>query len=134
MNVPARVAERVAKAAESLDAARDLRAGGHHGFAAARGYYAMFYAAEATLLHKGLQFKKHSAVHSHFNKIFVKTRIFPQSTFKALQAAFQVRTKGDYGASPVAEDQVERTIHDAEEFVAAVSKYLRGEGYELGGP
>ncbi len=134
MNVPARVAKRIAKAIESLEVARDLRAGEHHGFAAARAYYAMFYAAEAGLLHKDLQFKKHSAVHAYFNKLFVKPGVFPPSMFKALHAAFQVRTEGDYGISPVAEEEAERTIKEAEEFIAAMSDYLRREGYDLDEP
>lgn len=133
MNVPARVAERIAKAHESLQTARENEANGHHGFAASRAYYAMFYAAEAVLLQSGLQFKKHSAVHAHFNKLFVKTGVFPPSMFKALDAASQVRTVGDYGISPVAEKESERTISDADQFTAAVREYLRGEGYELGG-
>ncbi len=129
MNVHARVSERIAKARESVEAARELQAAGHHGFAAARGYYAMFYAAEAALLLKALQFKKHSAVHAHFNKVFVKPGVFPPSMFKALRAAAQIRTEGDYGIGPVAEEEVERTITEAQEFVSAVEDYLRREGY-----
>ena len=132
MNKPLCVSELVGKAAESLDAARELEGKAHHGFAASRAYYAMFYAAEAALLHKDLQFKKHSAVHAHFNTLFVKAGVFPPRMFKALDAAFQVRTKGDYGVSPVAEEHATRTIRDAEDFVAAVRDYLRREGYDPG--
>lgn len=52
----------VEQARESLDAARVLTQTGHHGFAAARAYYSMFYVAEAFLAGKGLSFSKHSGV------------------------------------------------------------------------
>ncbi len=42
----------LAQAQESLAAAKLLEAGGYHGFAASRAYYAMFYVAEAFLLGK----------------------------------------------------------------------------------
>jgi uncharacterized protein (UPF0332 family) len=54
----------VEQARESLDAAKVLQEAGHHGFAASRAYYAMFYIAEALLLGKGLSFSKHAAVHA----------------------------------------------------------------------
>jgi len=49
----------IRKARESLEAAKMLFQEGYYGFAASRAYYAMFYAAEASLLKKGLSFSKH---------------------------------------------------------------------------
>lgn len=50
------------KARRSLASARREVNDENHDFAASRGYYAMFYAAEALLLQLGLAFSKHSAV------------------------------------------------------------------------
>ena len=46
----------LSKAEDSLHAAGELLRSGHHGFSASRSYYAMFYAAQALLLHHNLQF------------------------------------------------------------------------------
>jgi uncharacterized protein (UPF0332 family) len=58
------------QARDSVAAAKILHAGGHHGFAASRAYYAMFYVAEAFLLGKGLAFSKHSGVYAAFDGSF----------------------------------------------------------------
>lgn len=63
----------VAKARESVRAARLLAAEGMHGFAVSRAYYAMFYLAEALLLGEGLAYSKHSAVIAAFGRHFVKS-------------------------------------------------------------
>lgn len=51
------------KAARAIRAAELLLREGDPDFASARAYYAMFYAAEALLFERGLQFRKHGAVH-----------------------------------------------------------------------
>lgn len=132
MNKPLCLTELIEKAAESLDAAGDLQARAHYGFAASRAYYAMFYAAEAALLHKELQFKKHSAVLAQFNKLFVKAGVFPHEMFVSLRTASDLRMVGDYSTTGVSKGEGERTIREADKFIAAVREYLRGEGYELG--
>ena len=50
------------RAEESLQAAQLLYEAGHWDFAAARAYYAAFYAATATLLSEGREYQKHSGV------------------------------------------------------------------------
>lgn len=127
MNKAACVADLRAKPRESLETAREIEANEHHGFAASRAYYAMFYAAKAALLHAGLQFSKHSAVLAHFNSVFVKQGVFPRDIFKAFQKAFNLRTQGDYGVTPVAEEEAVRVIRDAEEFVRTIGEYLKAE-------
>lgn len=127
-----RVAAFVKKAAASVEAARQMLTGGHPDFAASRAYYAMFYAAEAALLHRGKEFRKHSAVIASFNREFVKPGIFPTPMSKTIQDAFDLRTDGDYDVLPIDASDTEHVIAHADEFVAAVREYLRREGYELG--
>ena len=54
------------KAGRALRAAGLLLRDGAPDFAAGRAYYAMFYAAEAALAEKDLEFRKHSGVHAAF--------------------------------------------------------------------
>jgi uncharacterized protein (UPF0332 family) len=120
------IARLMAKADESLDAAQSLLAGGHDAFAASRTYYAMFYAAEAALLKKGLSFSKHAAVMAEFNRVFVKGGVFAPEMFKALQLGFDMRSQGDYSVLPVPRERAEGLLGKAREFVAAVEAFLAG--------
>lgn len=61
------------KARRSLDNARRSLDAGDADFAASRAYYAMFYAAEALLLSRGLAFSKHAAVIAEFTREFVRS-------------------------------------------------------------
>lgn len=117
------------KAEESLEVAEKIYKGGYYGFCASRVYYAMYYAAEAVLLHKDLQFSKHSAVLSSFNKEFIKTGIFPRALFKALQKSFDLRLEGDYGLIPVDKKEAEAIIKEADTFIKQVSEFLKKESY-----
>jgi len=66
----------LAQARESLSAAKLLLANGYPGYAAARAYYSMFYAAEAFLEGDGLAFSSHKAVIAAFGKEFARTGPF----------------------------------------------------------
>lgn len=133
MNKPACVGRLMSKATESIEAASELFANNHYGFSASRAYYAMFYAAEAALLHRNLQFSKHSAVISFFNKEFVKPRTFPAEMSRSLRRAYDTRIRGDYELVPVTEEKASTVLAEAKEFVSEVAVYLRKEGYEIGG-
>ncbi len=124
MNEREHVARLMEKAEESLDVARSLTAEGHHGFAASRAYYAMFYAATAVLLSKGLSFSKHTAVIAEFNRGFVKTGVFGPEMFKSLQLGFDLRSQGDYSIVPVSHDRAESLIEKALAFLAALRGFL----------
>ena len=102
-------AKLLAKASRSLEAARDHLEKGDADFAASRAYYAMFYAAEALLVERGLQFKKHSGVHAAFGEHFAKTGVLDPRFHRWLLDAFDLRLEGDYGfeAALVAEDVTE---------------------------
>ena len=81
----------LAKAAESLRAARLLAEERLPEFAASRAYYAMFYVTEALLLGEGLSFSKHSAVISSFGQHFAKTERLPPAAHRRLIEAHEVR-------------------------------------------
>jgi uncharacterized protein (UPF0332 family) len=65
--------------------------------AANRIYYAMFYAAVALLITKGLSSSRHSGVIGLFHREFVKTGSFPVELAQYISLAFDERLEGDYG-------------------------------------
>ncbi len=121
------IARLLEKADESLDAAESLLADDHNAFAASRTYYAMFFAAEAALLKKGLSFSKHTAVMAEFNRVFVKNGVFGPEMFKSLQLGFDMRSPGDYSIPPVPRERAEGLLSKARAFVATVSEFLAGD-------
>ncbi|MFN8441729.1 MAG: HEPN domain-containing protein [Caldilineaceae bacterium] len=113
-------------------AKRDLQATqinieqGFYEVAISRAYYAMFYAANALLVSKGLTRNKHSGVVSAFGEYFVKTGIFDSSFAKMLGQTFDTRMDSDYDIVFMSDlPLVEAVQHDAERFVDQVEKYLQ---------
>lgn len=88
------------KADQSVAAARVLADGGMHDFAVSRAYYAMFYAAQALLLGRGLRFSKHSAVQAAFGQHFARTGVLPSELHRHLLDGSDARTVGDYDVGP----------------------------------
>jgi len=116
----------VEQARASLDAAMLLQQAGHHGFAASRAYYAMFYVAEALLLGKGLSFSKHAAVQAAFGTHFIKTGLVEAGYHQALIRAMTVRHAGDYGGpGSVTPGEAQEQIDRAQEFLSLAERMLR---------
>lgn len=132
MNKGANIELLMSKAAESLEVARKLLPDGHYGFSASHSYYGMFYAAEAALLHRDLQFSKHSGVIANFNREFVKAGVFGPEMFRSLQKAFDLRSQADYGLIPLDRERAEAILKEADSFISLVKEHLRAEGYGLG--
>ena len=120
------------KALQSLEAAKVLLEKGYYDFAASRGYYAMFYAAGAALLSRGLSFSKHSAVIAAFGKQFVSSGLLPKHLHRSLLDAFDLRVMGDYGSPGIiGEEKARALLERAEEFMREVGGLLKREGYTL---
>lgn len=116
------------KARESLEAAKTLFQEDYYGFAVSRAYYAMFYAAEAALLKKGLSFSKHSGVISAFGKYFAKPRAIPSEYHKMLRDAFRARNIGDYDyEEEVTREEAANILSNAEDFLSVIEDYLQKE-------
>jgi uncharacterized protein (UPF0332 family) len=113
------------KARASLRAAGLLQGEGYLDFAASRLYYAMFYAAEAMLLDRGLSFSSHSAVIAAFGQEFAKSRIVDPKLHRYLLDAQDLRNLGDYGiGSGVSQRQVQAMVRWAQEFLSAAEATL----------
>ena len=117
------------KAARAIRAAEILLREGDADFAAGRAYYAMFYAAEALLFERGLQFRKHGAVHGAFGAHLVRSRILDSRFHRWLLDAFDVRIQGDYGVDAVVSlEEAHAMIEQAREFLIEAERVAGSSG------
>ena len=114
---------------EDIDTARLLFANGRYKVALTRAYYAIFYAASATLLSEGIKRSKHSGVLSAFRQSFIKSGVIGAEYSDTYGAAMDARELSDYELWFMpAEEFTETVIADAEGFVARMERYLREVG------
>lgn len=121
---------RLEKASEFIEAARLLLGEGFEDSAADRSYYAMFYAVEALLADRDLDFSSHGAVHGAFGRLFAKTGELDPKYHGWLIRAFEARQSATYGVDLNGESDpasVATLIKQAEELVAAIRRYLAPE-------
>ena len=123
------VQEYLKKADRALKVAENLLASGFDAEAAARAYYAMFYAAQALLKENGIQRVKHSAVQAAFGQHLVKTGKIDAKFHRMLIDARETRELADYtvGEEVSAETAIFR-VKNAEEFIQIVKTLLTGDG------
>jgi uncharacterized protein (UPF0332 family) len=113
------------KAARSIDAAEVLLEKGHLDFAASRAYYACFYAAEALLLSRGLEFSSHGQVLAQYGRHFSKTRALDPAYHTLLANAFDLRHLADYQTEvPIKLEVVLDVISGGRRFLKAAADYL----------
>ena len=113
------------RARESLRAARIMAEEGLPNISASRGYYVMFYIAEALLLRRGLSFSSHSAVIAAFGIEFSRSKDLDPKFHRYLIASQNTRQVGDYGIEKsVIVEEAEQIIERAEEFMSSAVLYL----------
>ena len=84
----------------------------------ARAYYAMFHAATAALLTKGIERTSHHAIISAFGEFLSKPGLVDEKFHKYIIEAFTLRNDCDYLAPLVADkSQASVTLRRAKEFV-----------------
>ena len=116
----------LAKARDSLDAARLLLDAGYADFAVSRVYYAMFYAAEALLDSRGLAYSRHSAVIAAFGKEFCLSGDLPVDFHRRLIDAEDARHSGDYGSpNSISGEECRLHLDGALEFVDVIERHMR---------
>jgi uncharacterized protein (UPF0332 family) len=124
-DIKALVEYRLEEAREALRDAELLLDAGRHRSAANRLYYAAFYAALATLLTKGLEYSKHSAVIAFFDKEFIRTGVLPKEYSRTLHQAFNERQQDDY--MPFVEmdpDELRQLLGDVRSMVDGIAAYI----------
>lgn len=113
------------KGKRNLELAGRMCQEGAGDFSVSHAAYAMFHAAEAMLLTKGLRFKSHRAVIGTFAREFVKTGRISPELGRALRLAMRERHKAEYAiGEAIAPGVAEAAVRDAERFVAAVEAEL----------
>ena len=110
------------RARESLAAAQTLADSGYFDFAAARAYYAAFYAATAALLAHGVRFARHSGVIRGVHLHFVKSGELDKGLGRDLNWLAELRVVGDYGETRrIPEVECRKAIDTARALVEALS-------------
>ena len=113
------------KASESIKAANIMLREKFPDIAASRGYYAMFYIAEALLLSRNLAFSSHSAIIAAYGKEFARSKALDPKFHHYLRTSQEARLIGDYGIEKkVSPEEASRIVNWAEEFLIAAETYL----------
>ena len=90
-----------------------------------RCYYAMFTAAQALLLTKGIFSKTHQGLQIKFNELFIKTGLLPVELGKSLNETFEKRQFGDYDVdASISEQDAEKVVQNARLFLDSIRKVL----------
>ena len=91
-----------------------------------RAYYAMFYAAHASLTHAGIEVPsaKHGTLISRFGQHLVKSGRVPDHLGRWLNRALELRSTGDYGDVPPDQREAQEAIARAQAFLEAIDKLL----------
>lgn len=84
------------KARDCLVSAEDESRAGRFAFAVNRCYYAVFYAASATLLARGRRFVKHSGVRAAIHRDLVQPGLLNEDLGKLYDRLFHDRQQADY--------------------------------------
>ena len=113
------IAYRCEKADTALEDAAFLTDAGRYGLAANRLYYALYHAASALLLSKGIITKRHSGLITQIHLSFVKTGILTEDEGALFRVMFDLRHEDDY------EDFIDIERADIEEYTPQVSKLVK---------
>ena len=115
----------IEKAETFLHTAEYVVSIGDYDSCASRGYYAMFFIAEAALLTKQVTSSSPKGVINLFGEHFVKTGILEKHLGNALNLAYRKRIIGDYGVDRrVTKEEAEDLLEAARDFVGKVKDYL----------
>lgn len=122
---PREIIELWQRAQEALRATGTLLAAGFPDFAAARAYYAAFYAASALLLAEGKTFRSHRGVVALLHRDYVRPGRLPIDMGRILSTLSDLRSVGDYGgAAHVSHAAANMALSDAQQFLEAIRSLL----------
>lgn len=112
-----------------LEAAEANIREGYHAVAVTRAYYAIFYAATALLLSKGIWRSKHSGVMAAFRQHFIKPGLIEVEYSDIYGNAFDTRLDSDYDMTATMDRDIAKDVlSDARRFVARAEGYLQEAG------
>lgn len=112
-------------AKEKLKISEILFSGGFYKDSINRSYYCIFHALRSLLVHKGVDFAKHSAVIAYFQREFVKNGVFDKQLSKIVTESFTIRNNVDYADFFIcSKDDAEKQLNNAAHFVTVIEDYL----------
>jgi uncharacterized protein (UPF0332 family) len=124
-NINPAVLKLLERADENLAEMEHLLKNNFYFGAANRGYYAIFHAISALLLHDKQEFQKHHAVISYFGKHYAKTGKAPKEFHQAFKKAFDIRQIADYDYEGiVTKDDAAFIRENAAKIIVFVKQYL----------
>jgi uncharacterized protein (UPF0332 family) len=93
-----------------------------------RAYYAMFYAAQAALEHRGVEVtsSKPGTLVRRFGEHLIKARLLAAPLGSSLNEMLELRHKADHSTRAVRPIDAERAATQAETFVQAVERLVQG--------
>jgi uncharacterized protein (UPF0332 family) len=113
----------IREAEDCLAQAELMLASSFPGASVSRSYYAMFHAATAALLQRGVKRRSHQGIIAAFGQTFVKPGIVDARFHKYLTKAFSLRQESDYLPMVRLVDERAREVIDwAKEFVVVCRK------------
>jgi len=125
------IKKELSRARKSLKSARTLFGEGLFEDALSRSYYAVLHAAKAVLLSEEVSIDSHEAVKRLFGMHLVRTGKIEKRYSKILSKEQDDRYLADYDvAFEPARERVEERINEAEDFLNAMTDYLK-TNYEL---
>jgi uncharacterized protein (UPF0332 family) len=104
--------------------ARELLACGHLEVAVSAAYYAMLYAARASLSERDEYARTHGGTWHLFHERYVTTGAFDQHLHAMAQSAQRTREEGDYEAITPDRGEAERIVGGAADYIIAVERML----------
>ena len=119
---------RLERSKQSLEAAKSSKENDDWFTTNNRLYYAIFHAIRSVLAMEKIDFKKHSAVISYFNKNYIMTKIFDKGYGKIINNAFEIRQKSDYEDFYIVnKEKTKKLLENTEKFLVDLEQYLQSK-------
>jgi uncharacterized protein (UPF0332 family) len=117
------VQEHFQSADEFLKESEYLITGGFYRGAICRAYYAMFHAATAVLLERGIERSSHHGILAAFGQFIVKAGLVEPRFHTYFRKAFALRNECDYlSFTSAEEDQAKTTLERTKAFIEVCRK------------
>jgi len=111
------------RAEDCIADAELLLAASRSGAAVSRAYYAMFHAATAALLHRGITRRSHQGVIAAFGQVFAKSGHVDVRLHRRFADAFDLRQESDYlPVIRLVDEKAHEVLGWAKEFAAVCRK------------
>jgi uncharacterized protein (UPF0332 family) len=121
-----RAKDEMARAADEVKAATALHEKGFYFKSVSSAYYAIYHAAKALLLLKGVDPKTHEGVERMFSLYYIKTKEFELSGGKAIGRLMKMREEADYYPEvPFTPEESQEAIKMAADFIDKAMKVMR---------